>query len=147
MGKFFEDTLSAPVMFFVVLAALLVPQPGKDRELHPAFLPEEFMLLVCLFLSPILVNLFLIHRQKAFFDRYSIASQAAILAALSIFLAYRFRLSRGLPGQPQPCFCSSFSGIRSGTCSGTQSRRMLRFWHRLSRRYRSWLAKAWSSWR
>jgi hypothetical protein len=31
---------------------------------------------------------------KGLFDRYSIASQAGILAALSIFLAYRFRLSR-----------------------------------------------------
>ena len=94
MGKFFEDTLSAPGMFFALLAALLVPQPRKDREIHPGFLPEEFMLLACLFVSPILVNLALIHRQKAFFDRYGIASQAAILAALSIFLAYRFRLSR-----------------------------------------------------
>jgi hypothetical protein len=94
IGKFFEDTLSAPVMFFVVLAALLVPQPKEDREIHPRFLPEEFILLACLFLSPILVNLILIHRQKAFFDRYGIASQAAILAALSIFLAYRFRLNR-----------------------------------------------------
>ena len=94
MGKFFEDTFSGAVTFFVVLAALMVPQKGKDREIHPEFLPEEFMLLACLFLSPILVNLVLIHRQKGFFDRYSIASQAAILAAFSIFLAYRFRLSR-----------------------------------------------------
>jgi hypothetical protein len=94
MGKFFEDTLSAPVMFFVVLAALLAPQPRKDRQIHPGFLPEEFMLLACLFLSPMLVNLFLIYRQKTFYDRYGIASQAAILVALSIFLAYRFRLSR-----------------------------------------------------
>jgi hypothetical protein len=94
MGKFFEDTFSGAVTFFVVLAALMVPQTGKDREIHPEFLPEEFMLLACLFLSPILVNLVLIYRQKGFFDRYSIASQAGILAALSIFLAYRFRLSR-----------------------------------------------------
>ena len=94
MGKFFLDTFSGPVTFFVVLVALMVPQTRKDREIHPEFLPEEFMLLACLFLSPILVNLVLIHRQKGFFDRYSIASQAGILAALSIFLAYRFRLSR-----------------------------------------------------
>jgi ABC-type Fe3+-siderophore transport system permease subunit len=94
MGKFFEETLSAPVMFFVVLAALLVPQPRKDDAVRPEFLPEEFMLLACLFLSPILMNLFLIHRQKAFVDRYGIASQAGILAAFAIFLAYRFRLSR-----------------------------------------------------
>jgi hypothetical protein len=94
MGKFFLDTFNGPVTFFVVLAALMVPQTGKDREIHPEFLPEEFMLLACLFLGPILVNLALIHRQKGFFDRYSIASQAGILAAFSIFLAYRFRLSR-----------------------------------------------------
>jgi hypothetical protein len=66
MGKFFEDTFSGPVTFFVVLAALMVPQTGKDREIHPEFLLEEFMLLACLFLSPILVNLYLIHRQKGF---------------------------------------------------------------------------------
>ena len=94
MGKFFEDTLNGPIMFFVLLAALLVPQPRKDREIRPEFLPEEFMLLACMSLSPILLSLFLIHRQGAFFDRYGIASQVAILAALSIFLAYRFRLSR-----------------------------------------------------
>jgi hypothetical protein len=94
IGKFFLDTFSGPVTFFAVLAALMVPQTGKNREQHPKFLPEEFMLLTCLSLSPILVNLYMMHRQKGFFDRYCIASQVAILAALSIFLAYRFRLSR-----------------------------------------------------
>jgi hypothetical protein len=54
------------------------------------------MLLACLLLSPILMNVFLIHRQKAFVDRYAIASQAGILAAFAIFLAYRFRLSRAV---------------------------------------------------
>ena len=94
MGKFFEDTLSGPIMFFVLLAALLVPQPRKDREIRPEFLPEEFILLACMSLSPILLSLILMHRQGAFYDRYGIASQVAILAALSIFLAHRFRLSR-----------------------------------------------------
>ncbi len=94
MGKFFLDTFSGPVTFFVVLAALIVPQTGKDREARPEFSPEEFMLLACLFLSPILVNLVLMHRQKGFYDRYCIASQVGILAALSIFLAYRLRLNR-----------------------------------------------------
>ena len=94
MGKFFEDTLNGPIMFFVLLAALLVPQPRKDREIRPEFLPEEFVLLACMFVSPILLSLILIYRQGAFYDRYGIASQVAILAALSIFLAYRFRLSR-----------------------------------------------------
>ena len=94
MGKFFEDTLNGPIMFFVLLATLLVPQPRKDREIRPEFLPEEFMLLACMFLSPILLSLILMHRQGAFYDRYGIASQVAILAALSIFLAYRLRLSR-----------------------------------------------------
>jgi hypothetical protein len=93
-GKFFEDTFNGPVMFFVVLAALLVPQSRRDGERHAEFLVEEWSLLACLFLSPILVNLVLMHRQGAFYDRYGIASQAAILAALSIFLAYRFRQSR-----------------------------------------------------
>ncbi len=93
-GKFFEDTLNGPIMFFVLLAALLVPQPRNDREIRPKFLPEEFMLLACMFLSPILLSLILMYRQGAFYERYAITSQVAILAALSIFLAYRFRLSR-----------------------------------------------------
>jgi hypothetical protein len=93
-GKFFEDTFNGPVMFFVLLAALLVTQLRKDGETRPEFLPEEFMLLACMFLSPIFLSLILIYRQGTFYDRYGIASQVAMLAALSIFLAYRFRLSR-----------------------------------------------------
>jgi hypothetical protein len=81
-------------MFFVVLAALLVPLRAENTETHTEFLPEDFVLLACLLLDPILVNLFMVHRQKVFQDRYSIATQAAISAALAIFLAYRFRLSR-----------------------------------------------------
>ena len=81
-------------MFFVLLAALLVPKPRKDREIRPKFLPEEFMLLACMFLSPIFLSLILMYRQGAFYERYVITSQVAILTALSIFLAYRFRLSR-----------------------------------------------------
>jgi hypothetical protein len=93
MLRFFEGTLNAPAMLFAVLAALLVSQPTKDRKIQP-FLPEEFILLACLLLSPILLISLLIHRQAPFYDRYEIASQAAILAALSIFLAYHLRLTR-----------------------------------------------------
>ena len=55
-------------MFFVLLAALLVPQSRNDREIRPKFLPEEFMLLACMFLSPIFLSLILMYRQGAFYE-------------------------------------------------------------------------------
>ncbi len=98
MGRFFESTLSPPVMFLLVLAALLAPQAKMDRAIQSEFSLEEFALLACLCLSPILMNFVLMHRHKDFFDRYGIASQAGMLAALSIFFAYRFRMSRVAAG-------------------------------------------------
>ena len=47
-----------------------------------------------MFLSPILLNLALMHRRVMFYNRYSVPSQVAILVALAVFLAYRVRLNR-----------------------------------------------------
>lgn len=94
MLSFFDATLNMPVMFLALLAALLVPAAKKGRTISIKFLPEEVVLFTCLFLSPILLNLVLMRRHGLFYDRYSIASQAAILVALAILLASRLRLNR-----------------------------------------------------
>jgi hypothetical protein len=91
---FFEDTFGAPIMAFVLLAALLMPVRQRPETVQPRFLPEEFALLAWMFISPILLNLVLMRRHGMFYNRYSVASQVAILTALAIFLAYRVRLNR-----------------------------------------------------
>jgi Dolichyl-phosphate-mannose-protein mannosyltransferase len=90
---FFEDTFGASIMAFVLLAALLVPlrKTAGQKSGRPA--AEEIALFACLFLSPILLNLILMHRHGMFYNRYNVPSQAAILAALAIFIAYRVRLN------------------------------------------------------
>jgi hypothetical protein len=91
---FFDGTLNAPIMFFALLAALLVSPEKRPGTKSPKLLPEEVSLFACLFLSPILLNLVLMRRHGSFYDRYSITSQAAILVALALFLAYHVRLNR-----------------------------------------------------
>lgn len=91
---FFEDTFGAPIMAFVLLAALLVPLPERSETEKPRFLAEEIALLIWMFLSPILLNLILMRRHGMFYNRYCVDSQVAILTALAIFLAYRVRLHR-----------------------------------------------------
>ena len=92
--SFFDATLNMPIMFLAMLAGLLVP-PAKEGETTTSkFLPEEIFLFVCLFLSPICLNLVLMRRQGLFYDRYSITSQVATLSALAILLANRLRMNR-----------------------------------------------------
>jgi hypothetical protein len=91
---FFDNTLNAQVTLMVLLAALVV-RPAKKLAISTLkLLPEEVALFVCLFLSPVLLNLVLMRRHGAFFDRYSINSQVAILVALAVFIAHQVRLSR-----------------------------------------------------
>ena len=47
-----------------------------------------------MFLSPIVLNLVLMHRHGMFYNRYCVTSQVAILTALAIFLAYRVGFNR-----------------------------------------------------
>ena len=91
---FFEDTFGASIMGFVLLAALLIPFRDKTERALPRFSAEELALFGCMFLSPVLLNLVLMHRHGMFYNRYGVTSQVAILAALAILLAYRLRLNR-----------------------------------------------------
>jgi hypothetical protein len=91
---FFEDTLGSPIISIALLAVLLTPAVGAGETTARWFLAEEIALLGCMFLSPILLNLFLMHRQATFYNRYCLASQVAILVALAVLLPYRTRLNR-----------------------------------------------------
>lgn len=91
---FFEDMLGSPIISGVLLALLLIPAPQGSRSSITRFQSEEIALLAFMFLSPVLLNLLLMHRQGTFYNRYCLPSQVAILAALVILLPHRMRLSR-----------------------------------------------------
>ncbi len=91
---FFGDTFGSTIMAFVLLAILLIPLREKAETPKPRFQAEEFTLLVCMFLSPILLNLTLMRRHGMFYNRYGVPSQVALLVALTIFLSYRVRMNR-----------------------------------------------------
>ncbi len=91
---FFADTFGASITAFVLLAALLVPlRRTATSPQRQSVSPEEIALFASLFLSPVLLNLVLMHRHGMFYNRYCVPSQVAIIASLVIFLAYRVRLN------------------------------------------------------
>jgi hypothetical protein len=94
MALFFEDTFGSPIISVALLAVLLIPATKGSETTTTRFLKEEIALLGCLFFSPIFLNLFLMHRQATFYNRYCLASQVAILVALAILVPYRMRLHR-----------------------------------------------------
>jgi 4-amino-4-deoxy-L-arabinose transferase-like glycosyltransferase len=94
MFLFFEDTFGAPIVSFVIVATILVGSQKRSRATRPGFSAEEIALFVCLLLSPVLVNLALMHRHGTFYERYCVTAQVAIMVALSIFLAYHVRMNR-----------------------------------------------------
>jgi hypothetical protein len=91
MLSFYDATFNMPIMFLALLAALVVP--SVDQGNATKSYPEEVFLFGCLFLSPILLNLVLMHRHGLFYDRYCITSQAAILIVLAMLLGRRLRLN------------------------------------------------------
>jgi hypothetical protein len=97
MAIFFEDTFGSPIISLALLAILLIPAIKGSETTTTRFLKEEIALLGCMFFSPILLNLFLMHRRATFYNRYCLASQVAILVALAIFVSYRTRLNRWAP--------------------------------------------------
>lgn len=90
---FFEDTFGSPIISVAMLAVLLVPTTEGNGITTTRFRREEVALLASMFLCPILLNLFLIHRQATFYNRYCLASQVAILVAITILLPFRMRLN------------------------------------------------------
>ena len=96
MRSFYEDLLGSPLVAYVLLTVvLLVPLTKNSGEtLRRKFEPEEITLFGCVCLIPILINLMLMHRKATFYPRYCVTTQAAILMALAILLAYRSGLRR-----------------------------------------------------
>jgi hypothetical protein len=93
IALFFENIFGSPIISAALLAVLLIPTT-KGRDTTTRILKEEIALLVCLFFSPILLNLLLMHRQATFYDRYCLATQVVILVAFAILIPFRIGLNR-----------------------------------------------------
>jgi hypothetical protein len=93
IALFFENTFGAPILSAALLAMLVTPAPKRSNT-NPQFLAEEIALIAGLFLSPVLLNLFLMHRQATFYDRYCLATQVAILVVFAILVPLRTPLNR-----------------------------------------------------
>ncbi len=91
---FLEGTLGAPVIPLVLLAVLLIPAGKAARITQTRFLPEDRALVIGLFMSPLLLTLFLMVRKATFYSRYCIAAQIAMLLTIAILLPHRIRLER-----------------------------------------------------
>jgi hypothetical protein len=91
---FFETTFGVPVISAAILTILLVPAGQRGETVPARFRSEEFALFAGLLLSPVLLHLFLMHRQATFYNRYCLGTQVAILVAIAILLPYRLRVNR-----------------------------------------------------
>ena len=91
---FLEETLAAPIIPIVLLTVLLIPGGKAIRNRQVEFLAEDKALLAGLFLSPLVLSLFLMIRKATFYSRYCLAAQVAMLLTIAIFLPYRMRLER-----------------------------------------------------
>jgi hypothetical protein len=93
---FYFDTIKiiSVALFLAVFAALIVPQ-GKPW-VGPArgWRPEELVLIGSLLLNPILLNLALMRRHGAFWDRYAITTWAGIYIGMAILLGLRLNCNR-----------------------------------------------------
>jgi hypothetical protein len=72
-----------------IFVALLVPQ-GKSQFLStPRWKPEELVLFGLIFLNPVLLNIVLMRRHGAFWDRYVITTEAVIYIGIAILVGSR----------------------------------------------------------
>jgi Dolichyl-phosphate-mannose-protein mannosyltransferase len=80
-------------LFLAVFAALLVPR-DKSRLTALGWRREELVLLGCVLLNPILLNILLMRRHGAFWDRYAITTEAVMYIGIPILLGLRLRGNR-----------------------------------------------------
>ena len=82
-------------LFLALCAALLVPQqkPTVKLQTEPTVPArrEEIVLFACLLAIPIVLDLLLMRRHGAFWDRYAITTEAAIYIGMAILLGSRLR--------------------------------------------------------
>jgi hypothetical protein len=76
-------------LFLAVFAALLVPREKSHVTSAPGWRREELVLFGCVLLNPILLNILLMRRHGAFWDRYAITTEAVMYIGISILLGLR----------------------------------------------------------
>ncbi len=81
-------------LLLAVFAALLVPQEKPRLTSTRSWRSEELVLFGCLLLNPILLNILLMRRHGAFWDRYVITTEAAIYIGMAILLGLRLDRNR-----------------------------------------------------
>jgi Dolichyl-phosphate-mannose-protein mannosyltransferase len=93
---FYFDTIKpvSVALFLAVCAALIVPQGKPWTGSARGWRPEEMVLLGLILLNPILLNIALMRRHGAFWDRYAITTWAAIYIGMAILLGLRLNRNR-----------------------------------------------------
>jgi hypothetical protein len=86
--------LVSVALFLAVFAALIVPQAKPWIGSALGWRPEEMVLLGSVFVNPILLNIALMRRHGAFWDRYAITTWATIYIGMAILLGLRLNRNR-----------------------------------------------------
>jgi hypothetical protein len=81
-------------LFLAVGAALIAPQVKPWIGSARGWRPEEMVLLGSILLNPILLNIVLMRRHGAFWDRYAITTWATIYIGIAVLLGLRLDRSR-----------------------------------------------------
>jgi hypothetical protein len=93
---FYFDTIKlvSVALFVAVFAALIVPQAKPWSGSARGWRPEAVVLFGLILLNPILLNLALMCRHGAFWDRYAITTWATIYIGMAILLGLRLNRNR-----------------------------------------------------
>jgi hypothetical protein len=93
---FYFDTIKviSVASFLAVFAALILPQGKPWTGSARGWRPEEMVLLGSILLNPILLNIALMRRHGAFWDRYAITTWAGIYIGMAILLGLRLNRNR-----------------------------------------------------
>lgn len=96
LGLYFYNTVeSVSRGLLLALIAILILRPfTKERIETSKIRAEDIALFAGFLLSPLLLTLIQMRGNAAFWDRYGITTQVALLAAFSIWLPRRFGISR-----------------------------------------------------
>ena len=85
----------ARVLFVVCFIAMLFQNRSRDKQgMRAAFAWEDWTLLGCMLLNPLLLNLLLMTRKGDFFDRYTLATNAVIYGFIGMVVAARLRFTK-----------------------------------------------------
>lgn len=112
---FFYGTIHvmSPALLLALFAALLAPSGEPALTSVYKWRPEEPVLFSCFLLNPILLNILLMRRHGAFWDRYCITTEAIIYVGMAILLAVRLKSNRmaGYAGAAALLFLFFFQAV------------------------------------